>query len=101
MIAVKQPLFKMGQCVATPAALLALEEVEQYPWQFLSRHVAGDWGVVGAEDAEANNQALKDGSRILSAYLLNDGQTKIWVITEATDDQGNRAATTILLPSDY
>jgi hypothetical protein len=101
MIAVKQPLFKMGQCVATPGALAALEQTEEYPWQFLSRHVAGDWGVVGTEDAEANNQALKDGSRILSAYLLNDGQTKIWVITEAEDDHGNRAATTLLLPSDY
>jgi hypothetical protein len=101
MIAVNTPLFKMGQCVATPAALRALEEAEQFPWQFLSRHVAGDWGVVGAEDAEANNQALKDGSRLLSAYLLNDGVTKIWIITEAADDNGNRAATTILLPEDY
>jgi hypothetical protein len=57
--------------------------------------------VVGTEDAEANNQALRDGSRLLSAYILNDGKTKIWVITEAEDDNGNRAATTILLPSDY
>jgi hypothetical protein len=101
MIAVKTPLFKMGQCVATPAALRALEEAEQYPWQFLSRHVAGDWGIVDEEDKASNDQAVKDGSRILSAYLLNDGQTKIWVITEATNDQGNRAATTILLPEDY
>jgi hypothetical protein len=101
MIVVKQPLFKMGQCVATPAALLALEEAEQYPWQFLSRHVAGDWGVVGTEDAEANNQAIKNGSRLLSAYILNDAKTKIWVITEAEDDNGNRSTTTLLLPSDY
>ena len=97
MIAVTKPLFKLGQCLATPAALRALEEVEEYPWQFLSRHVAGDWGIVDEEDKASNDQAVKDGSRILSAYLLNDGQTKIWVITEATDDQGNRAATTILL----
>src|SRR5262249_24581016 len=101
MIAVKQPLFNMGQCVATPAALLALEEAEQYPWQFLSRHVAGDGGLLDKEDKETTDQDVKGGSRILSAYLLNDGQTKIWVVTEATDDQGNRAATTILLPSDY
>ncbi len=101
MIAVKQPLFKMGQCVATPGALAALEQTDEYPWQFLSRHVAGDWGIVDEEDKASNDQAVKDGSRILSAYLLNDGKTKIWVITEAEDDQGNRAATTILLPSDY
>jgi hypothetical protein len=26
---------------------------------------------------------------------------RIWIITEATDDGGRRAATTILLPTDY
>lgn len=101
MIAVKTPLFRMGQCVATPAALRALEETEEYPWQFLSRHVAGDWGIVDEEDKASNDQAVKNGSRILSAYLLNDGQTTIWVLTEAEDDNGNRAATTILLPENY
>jgi hypothetical protein len=101
MIAVKTPLFKMGQVVATPGALEALEQTHQTPWEFLSLHVAGNWGVVDAEDAEANNQALKDGSRLLSAYILKDGTTKIWVITEAEDDNGNRAATTLLLPSEY
>ena len=101
MIPVNKPLFKMGQVVATPGALEALEQAQQTPWEFLSRHVAGDWGVVDAEDAEANNQALKDGSRLLSAYILKDGKTKIWVITEAEDDHGNRSATTLLLPSEY
>jgi hypothetical protein len=101
MIPVKNPLFKLGQVVATPGALEALEQAHQTPWEFLSRHVAGDWGVVGGEDSEANNQSLKDGSRLLSAYILKDGKTKIWVITEAEDDAGNRAATTLLLPSEY
>ena len=101
MIPVNNPLFKLGQVVATPGALEALEQARQTPWEFVSLHVAGNWGVVDAEDAEANNQALKDGSRLLSAYILNDGKTKIWVITEAEDDNGNRAATTLLLPSEY
>ena len=101
MIPVNKPLFKLGQVVATPGALEALEKASQPVWEFLSRHVAGNWGVVGKEDAEANNQALKDGSRLLSAYLLNDGQTRIWIITEAVGDDGNRAATTLLLPSEY
>jgi hypothetical protein len=38
---------------------------------------------------------------LLSAYVLKDGKTKIWLITEAEDDNGNRAATTGLLPSEY
>jgi len=101
MIAVTKPLFKLGQVVATPGALEALEQAHQPAWEFISLHVAGNWGVVRAEDAEANNQALKDGSRLLSAYILKDGKTKIWIITEAQDDNGNRAATTLLLPSEY
>ena len=100
MIAVKKPLFTLGQVLATPGALEALEQTGQGIWEFLSRHVAGDWGVVGADDAEANHQALTDGSRILSAYLLNDG-TKVWIITEAEDDAGSRMATTVLLPEEY
>jgi hypothetical protein len=101
MIPVKKPLFKLGQVVATPGALEALERSGQGVWEFVSRHVVGDWGVVDADDKAANDQALQDGSRILSAYVLKDRQTKIWIITEATDDNGNRAATTLLLPSEY
>jgi hypothetical protein len=101
MIPVTKPLFKLGQVVATPGALEALEKAGQTPWEFVALHVAGNWGVVGTEDAEANNQALKDGSRLLSAYMLKDGKTKIWIITEAEDDHGNRSATTLLLPDEY
>ncbi len=106
MIAVKSPLFKPGRVVATPGALEALEQSGQSIWEFLTRHLAGDWGVVDAEDAEANNQALKDGSRLLSAYILDGNGNgvearKIWLITEAEDDNGNREATTALLPEEY
>jgi hypothetical protein len=99
MIAVK-PLFQPGRVVATPAALEALEEAGQSVWIFLACHLAGDWGVVDAHDKAANDAALKDGSRLLSSYLLSTGKT-IWLITEAEDRKGNRAATTALLPDDY
>ncbi len=52
------------------------------------------------EDCEVNDQAVKDGSRIMSVYRTRHGQ-KVWVITEAADDRGQRAATTILLPDEY
>lgn len=101
MIAVMTPLFKPGQVLATPGALNALQEAGQSIWEFLGpRHFVGDWGVVDDEDKEANNEALKDGSRLLSAYILKTG-VKIWVITEAEDDHGSRAATTALLPDEY
>ena len=95
-------LFKPGRVLASPGAIEALERSGQSIWVFLTRHLAGDWGVVDAEDAEANNQSLKDGSRLLSAYLLDDeAKTKIWLITEAADDYGNREATTAILPEEY
>jgi len=100
MISVRRPLFKLGAVVATPGALAAMEDAGQQPWEFLARHVQGDWGDVGAEDAEANNESLKDGSRLLSAYTTRKG-IRMWCLTEAEDDHGNRAATTLLLPDEY
>jgi len=41
-----------------------------------------------------------DRSRILSAYHLKD-RTKIYVITEAEGDGGQRESTCILLPDEY
>lgn len=100
MISVKKPLFSLGQVVATPGCLAAFEEAGQQPWEFLARHVRGDWGDVVEQDQEANDLALQDGSRILSAYTLSS-ETRIWIITEATDDAGQRSATTCLLPEEY
>lgn len=95
------PKFKLGRVVGTPGALEALEASNQPPTEFLDRHVRGDWGEeLCEEDRQANDQALTDGSRILSAYKTANG-TKLWIITEAADDGGNRLATTLLLPDEY
>lgn len=95
-----QPLFPSGQVVATPGALAALDHNVIEPRQLLDRHFSGDWGDLCEEDKQLNDAALKDGSRILSAYTLPDS-TKIWVITEAVGDDGSRSATTLLLPDEY
>ena len=101
MITMKQPLFKLGPVLATAGAIEELQKAGQSPWEFLSRHVAGDdWGILDDEDKAANEAAVRDGSRILSAYLLKTGE-KLWIITAAEDDNGNRAATTLLLPDEY
>ena len=52
------------------------------------------------EDARLNDQALVDGSRLLTAYRTLKG-TRIWIITEAADDKGHRVASTILRPEEY
>jgi hypothetical protein len=92
--------FTLGQIVATPAAIEAMGDSGQTPEFFLDQHSSGNWGEVDAEDWQLNDLALKDGSRILSAYKTLRG-VKLWIITEATDDEGHREATTILLPNDY
>ena len=90
-------MFPLGQTVITPAALerLRQRDLESIIPTILSRHELGDWGDLDDEDRQANDQALKDGSRLLSAYQIHD-DLKVWVITE-----WDRSATTILLPEDY
>jgi hypothetical protein len=85
--------FNLGQLLATPGVLEAAgaEDLRAY----LNRHAAGDWGDVGTSDARANDRALIERTRLLSAYRLRNG-TRIWIITES-----DRAATTILLPDEY
>jgi hypothetical protein len=95
-----KPKFSLGQIVATPGALEALQESGQTPDLFLSKHVRGEWGEVCDEDKRLNDQALVDGSRLLSAYRTLRGE-RLWIITEAADDQGHRSCSTILTPSEY
>ena len=87
--------FPLGQTVATRGALEALLKSSESPLIFLGKHAAGDWGDLDPEDLQANEDALRDGSRLFSAYHTSLG-TKLWVITEA-----DRSATTILLPEEY
>lgn len=96
-----QPKFDPGQVVMTATFKAEAEErwgqngTAYRILQILKRHTAGDWGDLEADDVAANDQALVDGDRLLSAYNEEFG-FKVWVITEA-----DRSATTILLPDDY
>ena len=98
--ATNKRMFSLGQILATPGALHALQDSGQTPTEFVGRHVRGDWGDLCDEDRRLNDLALQDGSRILSAYQTRNG-VKLWIITEAADDAGSRAATTLLLPDEY
>jgi len=87
--------FNLGQLVATPGALAALEESGEQPGTVISRHAAGDWGDLSEEDRKENEFSLLHGFRLLSAYRLQNG-AKLFVITEA-----DRSATTVLLADEY
>jgi len=91
----RKPLFDLGQLVATPGALAALEKTGQNAMEFLSRHVRGDWGELPKEDKDENHLSLEKGFRLLSSYRTTAGD-KVWVITEA-----DRSHTTLLLPEEY
>lgn len=98
------PRFELGQLCYTPGAEALMQRYQVSPLQLIARHVTGDWGDVCPEDAQANEEALQEGSRIFSVYVLppplSDGETlaaaKVWIITEA-----DRSVTTLLLPEEY
>jgi hypothetical protein len=89
-----QPLFALGRTLATPGALVVMQGMGISPIALLSRHQRGDWGDLGAEDKQSNDEAVKVGSRVFSAYRFDT--VRLWVITEA-----DRSVTTILLPEEY
>ena len=88
-------LFRLGQVVATPGALAALERAKQPARYFLTRHVTGNWGILDPDDIAENQYSLVHGFRLLSSYETDAGE-KLWVITEA-----DRSRTTLLLPGEY
>ena len=87
--------FALGEIVSTRGALDALEKSGQSPLIFLLRHAANDWGEVGKEDWQANDEALETGERLLSSYRTTLG-VPIWLITEH-----DRSVSTLLLPDEY
>lgn len=100
----KSPRFQLGNVYGTPQALQTLERFQVSPIELLARHGLGDWGNVCKEDAQANENALCYGGRILSVYELSESMDvdatmepiNIWIITEA-----DRQTSTLLLPSEY
>ena len=93
--------FKLGQVVATPGALQALEDAGQSPDHFLDLHQNGSWGELDESDRRLNDRAVaQEGDpdhqgRVFSRYLTCKG-AKLYVITE-----WDRSVTTLLLPEDY
>ena len=85
--------FPLGQIVMTANAQNQLHPEDVLT--ALTRHRACDWGELDADDTQRNNDALKEGDRLLSAYTDRNG-IKLLIITEA-----DRSVTTILLPEDY
>jgi hypothetical protein len=81
-------LFTLGEIVITPEAQRLMTMLSINPASLLLRHVTGDWGDASDDQRRANEEAIHEGGRILSAY--GHGNLRVYVITEA-----DRSATTI------
>lgn len=101
--------FKLGQVVATQAALDLLEKTVFSAAALLNRHVHGDWGNICKEDTASNEFAVPNKLRIVSVYRLIDASKlavmpenkraelpTLWIISEA-----DRSSTTLLTPKCY
>ncbi len=87
-------LFELGMVVGTPGAAAVMRKHDLHPLVLIARHASGDWGTLDDSDLLANEQALREGGRLMSVYVF--GPDRLWVITEA-----DRSATTILTPDEY
>lgn len=85
-------LFELGDVLLTRGVQEKFVHSQLAP--LLERHVSGDWGFCCKEDWALNDDALKQGDRLMSVYEI-EGE-RIWVITE-----WNREVTTMLLPEEY
>jgi hypothetical protein len=87
-----QPSSPSGKTYGSTGALTLDVDLSAY----LRRHHCGDWGEeLCAEDKQANEDALKYGTRLLSCYRTTGGD-RLYIITEH-----DRSLTTVFLPEEY
>lgn len=90
-------MFELGQVVMTQGIAQAMKNAVTFTTEItiiLEKYKLCDWGDTCKEDAELNNEAIKNNERILAAYDTSKGT--VWIITE-----WDRTVTTILFPSEY
>lgn len=90
-------MFELGHTVQTRGIFDATEDSPAFGAEIQKAFLAyinGDWGDTCEEDKEQNEQAIKDGNRILAVY--NTSRGKIYIITE-----WDRSVTTVLFDHEY
>ena len=90
-------LFHLGRIVATPGALQALEDAGQNTGTIHPSPHCGRLGP-GLRRGSTGESGRSQNRRAALVRLRTAKGEKLWIITEAADDEGRRAATTILLP---
>lgn len=90
---VRAERFALGRLLMTPGVRDTIPPSEVA--RALRRHSRGDWGDVDVADRQANERALKEGTRLMSVFHTKSSH-EFWIITEA-----DRSVTTVLLPEEY
>lgn len=102
MLTIKIPMlsnFSLGQLVCTNGVNKKIEqdnEFKKFVEESLARYTNSDWGDACNEDVKMNNDAIRNGDRILAVYTQKNTDVTIWIITEC-----DRSVTTILFPNEY
>ena len=89
--------FKTGAVVMTRGVSDTIEGNSEFFNDVMiafNRYTNCDWGELCAEDKASNEDALKNGYRLLGKYKTSEGS--IYIITE-----WDRSVTTILFPDEY
>ena len=88
-------LFPMGAIEPTEHALLAIEAAGKTLPDLIQRHAAGIWGDLDKDARWLNEEHLKMGGQLLSAYLLPPG-VMVWIVTNT-----ERNLTEVMLREEY
>lgn len=97
----QQTRVKLGRIVAASGVkdAVALPRITEC----LLAHARGEWGCVCEQDQRTNEEALKRGFRVHSAWPIDPAQPSeghgantLWIITD-----WDRSITTVLLPEEY
>ncbi|HCV02073.1 MAG: hypothetical protein CMD81_08010 [Gammaproteobacteria bacterium] len=93
-----QRKFKLGKTIVFSNGVKHLmKKYKSHPRFYLGLHEKGHWGFIRDYDKNMNDHALETGSgRIFSSYCIRGTESKIWVITDFSDN-----STSMLLPEEY
>ena len=86
-----------GKIYITERMIQAMIEDGEFHTSVLNmifRYIAGDWGEMCESDKRLNDNAVKDGDRVVAAYESKKG--KVYIITE-----WDRSVTTVLFADEY
>lgn len=86
--------FPLGRVLITPGAATTIDEEEIA--DALRRHQAGDWGNLDSQEKSCNEQVLRIGGWLLSAYDDPASGERFLIIT-----QPDRMVTTVMVPKEF